>query len=174
VHRVSMQTRAAALARTSVVDDKRRLAALALAPGHDAELRARLARACEERPEDCAAADARDVMGMVAAHAAAWFCVQPHGDTPTHLGLADCLATGLAVPCVFDEYLFDMLPFADVLPYRAFMAYVPPEDAWHRHGSFLDHLAAYGVPQRAAMLRAMQGVSQALQYAVRAAPRAEA
>jgi len=174
VHRMSMQMRAAALASASVVDNKRLLAALALAPAHDAELRSRLARACEERPEDCAVADARDVMGVVAAHAAAWFCVQPHGDTPTHVGLADCLAAGLAVPCVFDDYLFDMLPFADVLPYRAFMAYVPAEDAWHRHGSFLDHLAAYGVPERAAMLRAMQGVSQALQYAVRAAPRAGA
>jgi hypothetical protein len=174
VHRMSMQTRAALLASASVLDDKRLLAAAAFAPAHNAELRARLAKACAERPEECLVSDAQDFMGVVAAHARAWFCVQPHGDTPTHVALADCLATGLALPCVFDEYLFDMLPFADVLPYRAFIAYVPPEDAWHRRGSFLDHLAAYGVPERAAMLRAMQGVSQALQYAVRAAPRAAA
>lgn len=82
----------------------------------------------------------------------------------------DCFAAGLALPCVFDEYLYDMLPFADVLPYRAMMVFVPPEDARSpQGGTFLDHLRAYSANERVAMLRSMQSVSQALQYAVRRA-----
>lgn len=92
--------------------------------------------------------------------------MQPPSETPTSAALLDCFAVGLAVPCVFDEYLYDMLPFADVLPYRAMMVFVPPEDAKSPQATFLDHLRAYSVDERVAMLRGMQSVSQALQYAV--------
>ena len=176
VHRLSMQGRAAALAAASVVADKRVLAAVAEGPGvtdamaaapEQAALAQEVARVCAEHGQECAAAPPADFLAAVEAQRRAWFCVVPPGRTPTSVALADCFATGLAVPAMFDEYLYDLLPFADVLPYRAMAAYVPLGDAVTPGVSYLDHLAAYGQGQREAMLRAMQGMSQALQYAVR-------
>ena len=175
VHRVSMQSRAAALAAHAVVADKRQLAAVAegprvsdaLAPiAAQAALAQDVARVCRERGHECTGPASADFLGAVQAQRRAWFCVAPPGGTPTSVALADCFAAGLAVPALFDEYLYDLLPFADVLPYRSMAAYVPPGDAVTPGISYLDHLAAYGLGERESMLRAMQNVSQALQYAV--------
>ena len=176
VHRLSMQSRAALLAASDVVTDKKLLAAVvhgsgvAEAPGKDlaqAKLAAAIVQACQERAADCAASQSAVFVDAVAMHRRAWFCVTPPGDTPTSIGLADCFAAGLAVPAMFDEYLYDLLPFADVLPYRSMSAHVPLGDAAAPGISFLDHLGVYGLDHRTSMLRAMQNVSQALQYAVR-------
>ena len=175
VHRMSMQSRAAALAAHALVANKQLLAAVAegpsvsdaLAPTRvQAALAQDVARVCRERGHECTAAAPADFLAAVEAQRRAWFCVAPPGGTPTSVALADCFAAGLAMPAVFDEYLYDLLPFADVLPYRTMAAYVPPGDAVTPGISYLDHLAAYGPGQREAMLRAMQNVSQALQYAV--------
>ncbi|KAK9834820.1 hypothetical protein WJX81_001043 [Elliptochloris bilobata] len=174
VHRMSMQSRAAALAAGTVLADKRRLAAvaprvseaLAMTPDQ-VKLAEGVARVCREREGECEAGGFQDFLEGVEAQRRAWFCVAPPGNTPTSVSLADCFAAGLAVPVLFDEYLYGLLPFADVLLYRDMAAYVPPGDAAAPGMSFLDHLAAYAVDRRAAMLRTMQGVSQALQYAVR-------
>ena len=176
IHRMSMQSRAAALAAHAVVADKELLAAVAGGPRvsdalpqtqAQAELAEAVTGACRERSQDCTDAGHADFLAAVAAQRRAWFCVAPPGETPTSIALADCFATGLAVPAVFDEYLYDLLPFADVMPYRAMAAYVPPGDAVAPGVSYLDHLAAYTLGECEGMLRATQNVSQALQYAVR-------
>ena len=176
VHRLSMQGRAAALAAHSVVADKQVLAAVAAGPrvtdalapaAAQAALAQEVASVCAEHGHECTPVGPADFLAAVEAQRRAWFCVVPPGGTPTSVALADCFAAGLAVPAVFDEYLYDLLPFADVLPYRNMAAYVPLDDAATPGVSFLDHLAAYGTDRRESMLRTMQSLSQALQYAVR-------
>ena len=175
VHDMSMASRAAALASHVVVADKQLLVAVAEGPRvtnalpmtpMQAALAQDMIRVCRESGHDCTATRAADFLADVEAQRQAWFCVAPPGDTPTSIALADCFAAGLAVPAVFDEYLYDLLPYADVLPYRTVAAYVPRADAVTPGVTYLDHLAGYGLGQREAMLRAMQSISQALQYAV--------
>ena len=179
VHRLSMQSRAAALAAHAVVADKQLLAAVADRPRvsdalpqtqTQADMSQSVTRACRERSQDCTDAGHADLLAAVAAQRRAWFCVAPPSGTPTSVALADCFAAGLAVPAVFDEYLYDLLPLADVLPYRGMAAYVPPGDAVAPGVSYLDHLAAYGLSECESMLCATQNVSQALQYVVRPQP----
>jgi hypothetical protein len=83
---------------------------------------------------------------------------QPSGDTPTRSALLDCLASGLAVPAVFDPALAAMLPFADVLNYTALLAHVPLDES-SEGSAALDILAGVGLEERAAKLAAVERVA---------------
>jgi len=83
---------------------------------------------------------------------------QPSGDTPTRSALLDCLASGLAVPAVFDPALAAMLPFADVLNYTALLAQVPLDES-SEGSAALNILAGVGLEERAAKLAAVEHVA---------------
>jgi len=84
--------------------------------------------------------------------------VQPSGDTPTRSALLDCLASGLAVPAVFDPALAAMLPFADVLNYTALLEHVPLDES-SEGSAALNILAGVGLEERAAKLAAVERVA---------------
>ena len=167
IHRVSMQHRAQALVDERVAAQKSLLATMSFAHARGVQLRADLVEQCNAEPRECWYVRYSTFAEVVESYRAAWFCVQPYGDSPTRSALLDCLASGLAVPAVFDEYLMDMLPFADVLDYRAMIAYVAEEDVRPPDGNLLRLLRALGNDTRAAMLSRVQEMSHALQYAVR-------
>ena len=174
VHRASMQQRAKLLADERVGAKKAYVASMCFRSMRGTQLRADLARQCDARADECLnVGNDASLPNIIGSYRRAWFCVQPYGDSPTRSAIMDCIASGLAVPAVFDEFLFDMLPFADVINYRAIVAYIPAEAAMAPGASFLDWLRHYDGAARAAMLGSLQAVSQALQYAVRAPPRAE-
>jgi len=167
VHRASMQQRAKLLAEERVGAKKAYVASMCFRSMRGTQLRADLARQCDAAPDECWNVRNGSILDIVESYRRAWFCVQPYGDSPTRSAIMDCIASGLAVPCVFDEFLFDMLPFADVIDYRAMVAYIPADDVMAPgNASFLDWLRHYDGAARAAMLSSLQAVSQALQYAV--------
>ena len=168
VHRVSTEKRAQQLADEAVASQKQYLASMSFGSMRGAWLRMNLTEQCQAAPDECwyLHYDARGYADIIEAYRRAWFCVQPYGDTPTRSALLDCLASGLAVPAVFDKYLFDMLPFADVVDYRAMLAYVPEERVMPPDGNLLWHLRAFSTEERAAMLLNVQRASHAFQYAV--------
>ena len=166
VHRAGMQDWAARLAAEgAAAEGKQFLASMCYGRMRGARLRMNLTAQCDARADVCWNVHG-PVLDIVDSYRRAWFCVQPHGDTPTRSALLDCMASGLAVPCVFDRFLFDLLPFADVIDYRSMMAYIPADDAMAPGASFLDWLRGYDGAARADMLGRLRAVSQALQYAV--------
>ena len=167
VHRASMLDRAQAPAAEGAAASKQLLASMSFKFMRRAGLRMNLTEQCNAEPGDCWHIRYRGFMEVLDSFRRAWFCVQPYGDTPTRSALMDCLASGLAVPVVFDEYLFDMLPFADVVNYRSMLAYVAEEDVMPPGGNLLRLLRAVGNETRMAMLLSVQRASHALQYAVR-------
>ena len=167
IHRVSLQARAQQLAGDGVATEKQFLASMSFGSMREAWLRKNLTEQCINAPEECWYLEYSSFEEVLNLYRAAWFCVQPYGDSPTRSALLDCLASGLAVPAVFDEFLFDMLPFADVLDYRSMLAYVPEEDVLPPDGNLLQRLRAFSTDARMAMLLNVQRASHALQYAVR-------
>ena len=170
VHRVSIHARDKQLADEAVAANKTLLATLSFASMRDSPLRVALAEECQAAPDECLFVPFTSLLEVIGTYRAAWFCVQPYGDTPTRSALLDCLASGLAVPAVFDEYLFAMLPFADVLDYRSLLVYVPEENVTGSNGSLLQSLREYSNDTRAALLESVQRAAHAFQYAVRALP----
>ena len=172
IHRASMQNRAKQLADEAVASKKHFLASMSFGSMRGAWLRMNLTEQCQAAPEECwyLHYDASSFADIIDSYRRAWFCVQPYGDSPTRSALLDCMASGLAVPAVFDEYLFDMLPFADVLDYRSMLAYVAEEDVMPPAGTLLRQLRLYSSETRAAMLLSVQRVSHTFQYAVRLPP----
>ena len=166
IHRVSMQNRAKLLADEGVADKKQLLATMSFAHARGVQLRADLFEQCNAEPRECWYVRYSSFAEVLESYRAAWFCVQPYGDSPTRSALLDCMASGLAVPVVFDKYLFDMLPFADVVDYRSIMAYVAEDDVLLPEGNLLRQLRTYSNETRASMLHNMQQTSHALQYAV--------
>ena len=169
IHRVSIRARDKRLADQAVATNKALLASLSFRDVRDgSELRVALAKECRAAPGECWFLPFTSFAEVLDMYRAAWFCAQPHGDTPTRSALLDCLASGLAVPAVFDEYLFDMLPFADVLDYRSMLVYVPEENVTGAGGGLLQSLRAYNIETRTAMLESVQRAAHAFEYAVRA------
>jgi hypothetical protein len=166
VHRASMQHQAKLLADERVASKKEYVASVCFGSMRGAQLRVNLTLQCDDRADECLNVRGGSLLDIIDSYRRAWFCVQPYGDSPTRSALLDCIASGLAVPCVFDEFLFDMLPFADVIDYREMVAYVPADAIMAPGASFLDWLRHYDAAARAAMLGSLQAVSQALQYAV--------
>ena len=167
IHRISMQNRAKLLADERVATKKQFLASMAFGSMRWAWLRMNITEQCQAEPSECWYVHYSSFAEVIDSYRRAWFCVQPYGDSPTRSALLDCMASGLAVPAVFDEYLFDMLPFADVLDYRSMLAYVAEEDVMPPAGNLLRQLRLYSNETRTAMLLNVQRVSHALQYAVR-------
>ena len=168
IHRVSIHNRDKLLADEGVASKKTLLASLSFASTRNSPLRVALAAQCQAAPEECWFMPFKSFAEVIDTYRHSWFCVQPHGDTPTRSALLDCLASGLAVPAVFDEYLADMLPFADVVDFRTILAYVPEEDIMGTGGSLLQSLKEYSNDTRMTMLENVQRVAHAFQYAVRA------
>ena len=166
VHRVSLQERTKLLADEAVVSNKHFVATFASTNMQHAQLRKKLAEECGARPVECRLSGFSDFVEVVEAYCASWFCVQPYGDTPTRSALLDCIASGLAVPVVFDEFLYNMLPFADVIDMRSMMVYIPEEVVLQPGANFLDQLRAYSNESRAYMLENLQRFSHAFQWAV--------
>ena len=71
-----------------------------------------------------------------------------------------------AIPLVFDEFLASMLPFADVLNYRAFTVHMPYEAAMQPNASVIAFARGHGGEARVRMLHSLQRVSHVFQYAV--------
>lgn len=166
VHRVSTQNWDKVLADGAVASDKKLLATMSFGSMRKVHLRMNITEQCNASPEECWYMHYSDFHTVIESYQKAWFCVQPHGDTPTRSALADCIAAGLALPCVFDDYMFDMMPFADVVNYRDFMAYVPADEVMLPGASVLDYLRAFSSDTRASMLAHLQRVSHVFQYAV--------
>ena len=168
IHRVNIHNRDKLLADEGVAAEKTLLATLSFASTRNSPLRVALAEECQAAPGECWFMPFTSLPEVINTYRSAWFCVQPYGDTPTRSALLDCLASGLAVPAVFDEYLFDMLPFADVLDLRSMVVYVPEENVTGTGGSLLQSLREYSNGTRGAMLENVQRAAHAFQYAVRA------
>ena len=171
IHRVSIHHRAKLLAEEGVASKKEFLATMSFGSWRRAHLRELVAQQCQEAPGECWYMGYSSFGEVIDSYRRAWFCVHPHGDTPTRSALLDCLASGLAVPAVFDEHLMTLLPFADVVDFGSMLAYVPPDNITLQGGNLLDALRAISPAERASMLAAVQGLSHAFQYAVRPPPR---
>ena len=166
IHRVSMHNRAKLLQDEAVASKKQHLATMSFGSMRYAWLRMNLTEQCQAVPSECWYMHYSGFLDVIESYRKSWFCVQPFGDSPTRSALMDCMASGLAVPCVFDDYLFDMLPFADVINYRSMMVNIDPDEVQAPGVSFLDSLRTVNDDARAAMLKSVQAVSHALQYAV--------
>ena len=166
IHRVIMQHRAQLLAKAGVAAQKQLLASMSFAHARGVQLRTELVEQCNAEPSECWHMHYSGFAEVVESYRSAWFCVQPYGDCHTRSALLDCQASGLAVPAVFDEYLLDMLPFADVVDYRSMVAYVAEEDVMPPYGNLLRQLRALGNDTRGAMMSRMQQTSHAFQYPV--------
>ena len=60
-------------------------------------------------------------------HQQAWFCVQPHGDTPTRAAMYGCWLDG-AIAVVFDPNVTHTLAFQNFIDYSMLTVWVDP--AW--------------------------------------------
>ena len=167
IHWVSIQKQDKVLADQAWAEKKQLLATMSFGSMRQQPLRRNISEQCNASPGECLFLKySNNFMVVIESYQKAWFCVQPHGDTPTRSSLADCIASGLALPCVFDPYLFDMLPFADVVNYRNFMVYVPADAVMLPGASIVKYLGEYSNETLASMLVSLQRVSHVFQYAV--------
>lgn len=73
-------------------------------------------------------------------HQQAWFCVQPHGDTPTRAAMYGCWLDG-AIVVVFDPNVTHTLAFQDYIDYSMLSIYVDP--AWLEQMDLYSILSTY-------------------------------
>ncbi len=140
-------------------------------------LREALRAQCAARPGQCRFTErvteekgvlggsARAVVAALAVTGRAWFCLQPHGDTPSRQGWYDCLGMG-AIPVLFDAAQLEMFPFQHALNPAEFTAFVPRALTLSEGFNVVDYLGArYPVRQRRRMLERLHAVQHGLLYA---------
>lgn len=93
----------------------------------------------------------------------AWYAlIEPSGDLPTRLSLWDVFQ-GSTIPVVFDEHLFSVLPFADLIDYSAFVPVKPT--TWK--GSFVVEVKRSATfATRLQALASLHNVRHLLQYSL--------
>ncbi|KAG2500736.1 hypothetical protein HYH03_001500 [Edaphochlamys debaryana] len=138
-------------------------------------IREQLLEQCHAKPEQCAALSAKDagsdsgILDLIRGMEQSWFCLQPHGDTPSRKGVYDSLLLG-CIPVVFDRYVLDTFPFADVLDPSRLVAYVPRSVV--NATNIVDHLnRRYPPKKRQAMLAHILAVKHVFQWSLSSDPR---
>ena len=138
----------------------------------DTKLREFLLRQCSALPHLCLAPDMGTPLGInvttvISAYAAANYCIQPYGDTPTRQAFYDCVALGTTIPVVFDQRLLHFLPFAHVVPYQKFAIVVSEQEVVEGSAqSWADRLPSPGSETYDAMLQELKVYHHVFQYAV--------
>lgn len=166
IHPGSVRGPAQPAGKAAMGSEKDFLATMTFGSLRKAPLRMSLMEQCTASPGECWYMRYSGFKGVLETLHRSWFCVQPHGDSPMRSALTDCIASGLAIPCVFDEYMFDMMAFSDVLDYRKLMVYVPMDDVMLPGASVIGYLREHSNEARGAMLASLQEVAHVMQYAV--------
>ena len=138
----------------------------------DTRLREVLLGQCSALPHMCLAPDMGTPLGInvttvISAYAAANYCIQPYGDTPTRQAFYDCVALGTTIPVVFDPHLLDFLPFSHVIPYKKFSIVVSEQEVVEGSAqSWAERLPSPGSETYDAMLQELKVYHHVFQYAV--------
>ncbi|GLC70996.1 hypothetical protein PLESTF_001059200 [Pleodorina starrii] len=141
-------------------------------------IRDALIEQCRARPGRChqlthnQASNREEVLDLAEAMERSWFCLQPHGDTPTRKSVYDGLMV-TCIPVVFDQVVLDSFPFREVYDPSKIVVLAPRAGIENGTSNIVDYLEAnYPLERRLQMVAEILRVRHIYQWSQHPDPRA--